>query len=367
MMTLRTSCFVCSLILFSSCKGSLTGTGGDGDGDASTGGITSGDGDGDQMPSVGGTPNTATGGRNGTGGTGGSTGGSLSMGGLGGDPVAMGGDSMGMGGAGTGGEYQVPADAVPSAGCSSPATTPEDMTSSSGTVYVSTPDGYDGSTPRPLVLGFPAFGGRLDNLLSAAQHPLDTESILRRDYVVVRAGAQTSSEGTWEGDGIEPFDEVYQMVRENVCFDESRVFGVGNEGGARYLTKHVCEAAPGDLVGPSIFRALAIVGFQTLPCDPWPNMPLIFLSSVDTETSFGDPDGTVALEDFKESKSCEDTSTSAGTWPTSTNPSFDYVCEDFDGCTSDLRFCNWTQPIDDLDIWLSTHNEHLHRFFADYL
>jgi hypothetical protein len=272
----------------------------------------------------------------------------------------------GLGGSGDDGAYIVPADAVPSAGCSLPATDPDDMTSASGTVYVSTPAGYDGETPRPLILGFPSFGTRLDEILDADSSFSSLPSGLAEDYVIVRAGAQTSNESTWEGDGIEPFDEVYQMVRENVCFDEARVFGVGNEGGARYLTKHVCEPAPGALTGPSIFRALAIVGFQNLPCDPWPSMPLLFLHSTETAGAIGDPDGRDALEDFKDAMSCGDTSTPAGTWPTDTPTSFDYECEDVNGCSSDLRFCNWNQPIDANDIWLETHNEHLQRFFAEY-
>lgn len=360
LMTPRAYILTSWLVLCMSCNasdkddGNQPGDGdGDGDGDTGTGGSETASGG--STPSGG---STFSGGNS-------SAGGSTSSGGM-----ALGGEGPDMGGGGLGGSgdrdsYVVPADAVPSAGCSLPATEPDDMTSTSGTVYVSAPAGYDGSTPLPLILGFPSFGTRLEQILDADSSFSSLPSSLAEDYVIVRADAQTSNHSTWEGNDIEPFDEVYQMVRENVCFDEARVFGVGNEDGARYLTKHVCEPAPGDLTGPNIFRALAIVGFQTSPCAPWPDLPLLFLHSTETEVAWGDPDGRKALADFKEAISCGDTSTPAGTWPVGS--SFDYECEDIDGCTSDLRFCSWNQPIDGTDIWLETHNEHLHRFFADHL
>lgn len=95
----------------------------------------------------------------------------------------------------------------------------------------------------------------------------------------------------------------------------------------RYLTKYVCESLKGAMVGPDIYRALAIVGFQTRPCDAWPT----------------------PVPEF------------------SNGEGFTYTCWDNDGCSSPLRFCNWDLPIDGGDFWLPEHNPHVHRFFADYL
>jgi hypothetical protein len=225
------------------------------------------------------------------------------------------------------------------------------------------PDDYDGSAPLPIIIAFGATGDQLSPLLVSAESPA-TRSALSGDYVIVRAQAATAPSSTWEGLDVDAFDEVYQAVEENVCFDKARVFGVGNEAGGRFLTKHVCENAPNGMVGPNIYRALAIVGFQTPPCDGWPALPLLFLHSIETEAAIGDEDGQLALERFHDEKSCGDTTTSAGTWPTAAN--FSYECVDSNGCSSPLRFCSWDRPIDELDIWLPEHNDHLSRFFAEY-
>lgn len=292
-------------------------------------------------------PNDSSGGRSGTGGA------ISNMGGMGGE--------MGeMGGAGSGGER---ASIIPSAGCLLAEPEPASLEGELGPIPVALPPHYDGVSPLPLIIAFHAFGSTMNDLAETRTG----RSVLAEDYLIARP-RHTLQEGnrTWEGEQIEDFDAVYEKLANNLCFDESRVFGVGNAGGGRFLVNNACHPSAVEQLRPSVFRAIALAGAMGSTCTPWPSVPLLFIHSEQdkiAQTVRDDADGHKALERFKTNLSCEDSSV----FVSSTDyDGATYECADFDDCSSQLRFCSHDVPID-LDLWQQAHNEEISLFFADYL
>ncbi len=272
----------------------------------------------------------------------------------------------GMGG--IGGEAPVRENPTPisSAACSLPASVPEDMklelSIDLGFISVTLPPGYDGAVPGPIIIAFPASSDSFGGLVAASPVP----NPLLNDYIIARARPVYSDGSTWEGQSVEGYDTVYRELASQVCFDEARVVGVGNGGGGRFLVWMTTEPKLEGVVRPSDFLAMALTGPVGKRNDPWPDVPLLFMHSTLDErgqTLWNDADGQHALEVRRLSQGCDETPVAAGL---AVRNETTYVCSDFTGCTSALRFCSHDKPTR-LDDWEWNHNIELHRFFADYL
>lgn len=292
-------------------------------------------------------PNDSSGGRSGAGGA------INNMGGMGGEMSEMGGSGSGEG----------RTDIIPSAGCALEESEPPSLEGELGPIPVSLPTDYDGVHPQPLIIAFHAYGTTLLQLAETQ----GSRSVLADDYVIaLPKNNSLAANFTWEGEEIEDFDAVYEELANKLCFDESRVFGVGNAGGGRFLANNACHPATTEQLRPSVFRAIALAGAMGSTCTPWPSVPLLFIHSEQdkiAQTVRDDANGHKALERFKTNLSCEDTST----FVSSTNyDGATYECSDFDDCSSKLRFCSHDVPVD-LDLWQQPHNKEISAFFAHYL
>src|SRR5690606_38655625 len=135
------------------------------------------------------------------------------------------------------------------------------------------------------------------------------------------------------------YDAAYSELAEKICFDASRVFGIGNAGGGRFLDK-VLEAPPAaGVVRPGQFRALGISGAMFGSSQSNWSLPMIFTHSQNDQMAVflaNDADGQKALTGFINTKDCAESSTPSGS---STCHQGGTQCSDFQACDTPLRFC----------------------------
>lgn len=273
------------------------------------------------------------------------------------------------GGTGMGGDAPVEEKpvAIPSAACSLPAAVPEnrqlELAIDLGPIPISLPPDYDGATPGPIIIAIPASH---DGLPELVEEDGRTPNPLLEEYVIARPRPMYSISSTWEGLTLEDYDTMYRELATHVCFDEARVIGVGNGGGGRFLVWMAGKPTIEGVVRPPEFLAMAIVGPVGNGVAPWPEVPLLFLHSTQDERGaqlWNDADGRKALEKRRESQGCQETPLPASS---TVYGGATYVCSDFIGCISPLRFCNHDLPTE-WDFWETRHNVELHRFFGKYL
>jgi hypothetical protein len=232
-------------------------------------------------------------------------------------------------------------------------------------ILITTPEGYDGTTPGPLVIGLNANGWNLSLIENANEGKDSPPSVMARDFIIARF--QRSFDHNWEQTDLEVFDQDYAAIAEALCFDESRVFGIGNAGGGRFIAKW-WDAPPLDgVVRPAQFRAVALSGGIFFSrSSTGAEIPLVFVhsSSGKASSSLGlSEDGSDSLNFLKETRACSETSTPAGS---NTLDDATTTCVDYDNCKESLRFCSYDQTTHD-DAWQPLFTIEMHRFFTDYL
>lgn len=378
-MTLRCSYFLLSLGFCVACKGSTASTSGDGDGDhASSGGQGSGDGDtgGDGDGDTGdGDLGTQTGGNAGTGssGSGASSSGGESGGGSSG--IGEGGATDGDGGTGTGGEggtggtgepEHVP---VPSSGCDLAMAEPPLNTFIDGAtqIKVSTPEGYDGSTPGPLIIGLNGNAGSKDVVETATSGDGTPDDIVR-DFLIAKIIRASGPDSSWEFSSMGVYDSNYEFIESTLCFDTSRIFGVGNAAGGRFFTRHTDEESSDGIVRPRDFRAIALAEKLLVnSTQGWPEVPLLFVHSTQNLGVVGttsDPDGSGALGWLQGRMECQEGTSPAGG---NTCDGGTSTCTDYTECNAPLRFCSHDLTTGVENLWECLHTVEVYRFFLNYL
>ena len=201
---------------------------------------------------------------------------------------------------------------------------------------MSTPESYDGSTPGPLLIGLNANGWTLTPMVTVGSSP-GTPTELARDFLIARLHRPYPD--SWEATDPEEYDADFEYIAGALCFDESRVFGVGHAAGGRFLTRVIREESPSEnVVRPLRFRAIALVGAPLLWDDaPWPEIPIPLVHSIDDNMAAPllGKDGSVALAGIKERMQCAESSAAAGS---SSCDEATTTCTDFDNCSAPLRY-----------------------------
>jgi predicted esterase len=313
---------------------------------AGTGGSAGASGNG----GAGGAPMTSPAGAGGSGGGSGSAAGSSGTAGV--DmPSAGHSGSGGMGG--TGGASPMldaggPIDAgtMPSAGCDDPMGRPQGgVVAVPQSHYFTFPEGYDGTRPFPVLVGFHGCGG-----VNRGTSADDTEwlrltdgTAFETDYVrMVPLSADAG--GCWNyNTDIARVEQMYDDLLASYCIDTSRVFATGHSSGAQFVvqiltTNHVADAQH------LSFRAVAPVAASDYGPMTGP-IPVMYIQGMmDMERGNGDGHETVAR--FRTANGCGDGSMpypevdGCQSGSTSVNPG----CVIYEGCDAPTIWCSHNDP-----------------------
>lgn len=222
--------------------------------------------------------------------------------------------------------------AKPSAGCSG-----GNANAAVPSAVVDKPNGYDGSTPVPVLFAFHGAGGNSSSL----QGPFASDA-KARGYLGVYL---KSSGNQWSIQAdTAVLNAAYDAVAQNYCVDENRVFAVGHSSGAQMITQLLCA-------GDRRFRAVAPVASSKY-CNRWDATAAIVIHGVDDIERGGqgamryglnDGDGRIDFGVYHSSNQCTEASTPfepGGNCGANIQPG----CVEYDSCAARTVFCNHNDP-----------------------
>ena len=293
------------------------------------------------------------------------TGGGSAAGGGGGPPATGGG--TGGGGAGPlGGSAGMPtagADGGPgkgaarSAGCGKSSGTP--MNVAVANAIVTFPQGYDGSTPVPMLFGFHGA-----NRTNQEFYEIDARakgSDLEKHFLMVYLKSEGSG---WVASDKARLDAAYDQMLQTYCIDTERVFATGSSSGAHFIEILLCQ-------GERRFAGVALQsGYKE--CASWASTPALLIHGTNDSqrVSAGDANGRLELEPFVASNGCSMPTTPYREAQACTSiydqAAVNNGCVAYTGCAAPLVFCNH----DDLNYsgtnhgWPCFANQTIDAFFS---
>lgn len=279
-----------------------------------------------------------------------STGGSASGGaaGEGTHPGGAGGTTPGSGGSGSGeaGAGGGSTTATPSEGCNKGAGRPAGgSVSVANSHYFAFPEGYDGTTPLPVLFGFHgcSSGNRGTSIDNTQWMNLTRDSSFASAYVRAIPVSESGG-GCWSYDtDIPRVKRVYDELIANHCVDTSRIFATGHSSGAQFIVQVVTTRHTEDADHLN-FKALAPVAASDYGPIAGPVPVLYIQGQRDAERNNGDGRETVAR--FRAANTCDESSTpytsimgcqSGGTM-------VDPGCRAYEGCAAPTIWCSHNDP-----------------------
>lgn len=182
----------------------------------------------------------------------------------GGQANGSGGAFLGGAGGGSGGDSPVPPTPQPSSGCgkADPVVGARTVTLpvADGAFIVSLPASYDPNAPLPL--GFAFHGHGRTHAQCQAGDCAGFQSVMKDDAILVY---MKSVDAGWEGtDGenggirernVAFFEKVFDLVEDEYCVDERRVFVAGTSSGAHFTNILACR------FGDRLLAAAPVAGY----------------------------------------------------------------------------------------------------------
>jgi polyhydroxybutyrate depolymerase len=313
------------------------GTGGGTSGASGTGGVggVSG-GAGAGMSALGGNSGVSnTSGSSGTGPAGGAgVGGVASAGSAGGGAAGTagtGGASTGGAGAASGGTGGASNAVNGSTGCGKSTGIP--MNVSVPNAIVTFPNGYDGSTPVPLMFGFHGANRTHQEFYEVDARTEGSE--LEKHFVMVYLKAAGSG---WASSDKSRLDTAYDQLTQDHCIDTNRVFATGHSSGAHFIEVLLCG-------GETRLKGVALVS-GSKQCASWAAVPAMLIHGTNDQerVSLGDADGQQELGPFVESNGCGSTTTPYAAAMSCNSiynqASVDNGCVSYAGCSAPFVFCS---------------------------
>jgi len=246
--------------------------------------------------------------------------------------------------------------AVPSAGCDAPSTA-QYISVSTGAVRIAVPLYSQADAPAPLILGFHATNG------GAVPYLIDADGPFIREYMIAMPSAVDLASGTWEYEGSDVLEEIYDALEATYCFDTRRVYAVGHASGGRYLQSALCDIES-SFKPSELFRAVALQGaMNDRACESSRVFPTLFVHSVfdSVATQYDEADNSGAVQMMFDANECE----APGMTRTGECSSTNFECVDNDGCSAPFRDCIHDLEIHGRDDWPCFATDEIHRFFEE--
>lgn len=238
---------------------------------------------------------------------------------------SSGGSETSTGGAATGGNSSSPA--VPSAGCGLGGR--PSGGAATGTNYIANfPEGYDGSTPQPMVLGLHAHGNPITQIQT-----LTNGSRLAEHFV--RLFPKSEGSGWDYAKDKARLDAVFEDVFARYCIDTSRVYVTGHSSGAGMAVQLLCN-------GDDRFAGAAPVAAWKACGDVDP-IPTMYIQGI-ADAQRGGGNGKDVVDVFASSNSCSATTTPFSEVTSCTSgfngKSVTPGCVSYQGCGEPLVWCS---------------------------
>jgi polyhydroxybutyrate depolymerase len=197
---------------------------------------------------------------------------------------------------------------------------------------VTFPNGYDGSTPVPMMFGFHGAGRTHQEFYEVDARTKGSD--LEKHFAMVYLKAAGSG---WASSDKSRLDTAYDQMTNDHCIDTNRVFAIGHSSGAHFIEVLLCN---GD-------RRLTGVGLVSgsKQCASWQAVPGILIhGTTDQErVSLNDEDGQQELAPFLTSNGCGMSSPYSGAMSCKSiynQATVNHGCVTYQGCSAPFVFCN---------------------------
>jgi polyhydroxybutyrate depolymerase len=232
---------------------------------------------------------------------------------------------------------QAPSTAAASPGCGLSAGIPQNVTVDS--TILTYPEGYDGSTPVPLVFAF--HGAGRTNREQQRDDSRTIGSELERNYVMAFV---KSAGNAWDlGTDYPRFQAIRTQIFSQLCVDTEHVFAFGHSSGAQFIVQMLGNPNTRE----SGFAAVAPVSSSRYGNPAWPPVPTLLIHGLNDTARPGDNDGAMDIAQYAESNQCSNDTTELAV-PTCTslaqNAQVDPGCVEYVGCAAPTLFCNHDDP-----------------------
>jgi polyhydroxybutyrate depolymerase len=154
-------------------------------------------------------------------------------------------------------------------------------------VYV--PTTYDGSSELPLVMNFHGFGSTGDQqaAFTGYEDLAEEEGFVVVHPTAVPSSADEQGRNSWETpatddpakDDVEFTNELLDLLIEDYCVDETRVYATGMSGGGLFTSQLVCEMS--DRLAAAV--SVAAIYFPA-SCDPAEAVPFMAIHGTEDPT-----------------------------------------------------------------------------------
>jgi hypothetical protein len=243
--------------------------------------------------------------------------------------------SVGSGGtnaAGAGGGSSAP---MPSPGCGK--STGKPSSANVPNTIVTFPDGYDGSTPMPLVFGFHGAGRSNEQFRTVDARTQGAD--LEKRFVM--AYMKSAGNGWVVGTDTPRLNAALDALGANHCIDLHRVFATGHSSGAQFIVQLLCAK-------DRRFRAIAPVA-SSVYCQKWDAIPTLLIhGKADSErgNTSQDADGKKDLAPYVASNACGTTTTPYSSVASCSSGSTQVApgCVEYQGCSAPMIWCSHNDP-----------------------
>ena len=188
---------------------------------------------------------------------------------------------------------QTTVDAEPTADCTSVPTGMGEFVLDAGggehDVRVYVPTTYDGSSELPLVVNFHGFGsnGQQQAAISGYEDLAEAQGFVVVHPTGVPASGDEQGRNSWEAverddpakDDLAFTNELLDLLIEDYCVDETRVYATGMSGGGLFTSQLVCEMSDRLAAASSV----AAISYPE-SCDPAQPVPFMAIHGTEDET-----------------------------------------------------------------------------------
>ncbi len=205
---------------------------------------------------------------------------------------------------------------------------------------VTFPQGYDGSTPVPLLFAF--HGANRTNEDMQLRDSQTVGSPLERNYVM----AFLKSAGTaWDLNADYPrFEAALAQLESELCIDTAHLFAMGHSSGAQFIVQMLGNAQTRE----DRFAAVAPVSSSLFNNEPWNPVPTLLIHGLNDTARPNDLNGAQDISQYARANQCSGTTTPLNIGTCSSiaqgNPAVNPGCVSYDGCGATTVFCNHDDP-----------------------
>jgi predicted esterase len=205
---------------------------------------------------------------------------------------------------------------------------------------VTFPQGYDGTTPVPLLFAFHGAGRtNTDMRMVDSRTP---GSMLENTYVMA---FMKSAGNAWDlGTDYPRFEAALDQLEAELCIDTSHVFAMGHSSGAQFIVGMLGDSRARE----TRFAAVAPVSSSLLNNPAWTPLPTLLIHGLADTQRPNDLNGAQDISQYAAANQC-----SGGTTPLNIgscnsiapgNAQVNPGCVSYNGCAKTTLFCNHNDP-----------------------